>query len=58
MRPFWIPRRRQEDDIKMHWKEIGFDHVDWINSFRTGFSGYLFEHNNETSVSVKDGIFF
>jgi hypothetical protein len=30
-RPLGRPRRRLEDDIKMDFREIGFEDVDWIH---------------------------
>jgi hypothetical protein len=47
----WEGYARWEDNVKRHVKEIKFKDVDCI---RTGPGGELFEHENKTSVSIKD----
>jgi len=54
--PFWRPRRRWEDNIKMDLQEVGYGGVDWIKLAQDKKSGTC-ECGNEPSGSMKCGEF-
>jgi len=40
-RPLGRPRHSWDDNTKMDLKEMGCDHMEWLNMARTGTSGKL-----------------
>jgi hypothetical protein len=48
-RPLGRPRRRWVDNIKIDFREIEWDSMDWIDVAQDGSS----EHGNESSASIK-----
>jgi len=58
MRPLGRPRRRWEDNIKMHLQEVGCGGVDWIELAQDrGQVAGICECGNELSGSIKCGEF-
>jgi hypothetical protein len=49
--PVGRPKRRWEDDIRMHLRATGL--VDWMNLAQVGTSGGCCEDGNEPSGSIK-----
>jgi hypothetical protein len=54
-KPLGRPRRRWVDNIKMDFREIGWNGMDWIGLIwlKIGTSGGSYEHGNEPSGSTK-----
>jgi hypothetical protein len=46
-RPLIKPRRRWEDNMRMHLREIGWEGVDWMNLAHDGDQWREHEHDNE-----------
>jgi hypothetical protein len=51
-RPLGRPRRRWEDNIKLHLREIGIDGANWIRLAQDRVQWRACEHGNEPSDSI------
>jgi hypothetical protein len=57
-RPLGRPRRRWEDNIKLDFRDIGIDGVNWIRLAQDRVMMRFCEHGDEPSGSMKEGHFF